>query len=86
MGTNERRLTDEFRRHTGMAVFEYLRHERHRRACELLLHSGLSVSSIASAVGFQTVPAFSFAFRKQCGLTPSQYRQSAGLAAFPDEC
>ena len=84
VGTNERRLTDEFRRHTGMAVFEYLRQERYRAACEMLLHSELNVGSIATAVGFQSVAAFSFAFRKYCGLTPSQYRQSVGLGSVLD--
>lgn len=84
VGTNERRLTEEFRRYTGMAVFEYLRQERYRAACELLLHSEMSVSMIAAAVGFNSVAAFSFAFRKYCGLTPSQYRQSAGLGATVD--
>ncbi len=84
VGTNERRLTDEFRRHTGMAVFEFLRQERYRTACELLLHSVMSVGSIATTVGFQSVAAFSFSFRKYCGLTPSQYRQSAGLGSQVD--
>lgn len=81
VGTNERRLTDEFRRHAGMAVFEFLRQERHRRACELLLHSDMNVGAIASEVGFQSIAAFSFAFRRYCGLTPSQYRQAAGIEA-----
>lgn len=84
VGTNERRLTEEFRRHTGMAVFEYLRQERYRAACDMLLHSELNVGSIAMAVGFQSVASFSFSFRKYCGLTPTQYRQSLGLGSVPD--
>ncbi|RYG14615.1 MAG: response regulator transcription factor [Burkholderiales bacterium] len=79
LGTNERRLTEEFRRHAGMPVFEFLRQERHRRACELLLHSDRNIGTIAAEVGFQSMAAFSFAFRKYCGLTPSQYRQAAGV-------
>lgn len=85
VGTNERRLTGEFRRYTGMAVFEYLRQERYRQACALLLHSGQTVGRIAEAVGFQSVAAFSFAFRKFCGLSPNQYRQSAGLTPSPGD-
>lgn len=80
VGTNERRLTEEFRRHTGMAVFEYLRQERFRAACGLLLHSEKHVSQIASAMGFRSVAAFTHAFHTNCGMTPTQYRKYAGMA------
>ncbi len=79
VGTNERRLTDEFRRHTGHAVFEYQRKLRHHKACELLLHSEMAVSAIGQQVGYRTAAAFAHAFRQYCGLTPSQYRASAGV-------
>ncbi|WP_395009748.1 helix-turn-helix domain-containing protein, partial [Undibacterium sp.] len=79
VGTNERRLTEEFRRYTGLPVFQYLRQERFRRACELLLHSDMQVSIIADTLGFQTAAAFSFAFRSHFGMTPSQYRQTVGM-------
>lgn len=79
LGSNERSLTEAFRRHTGLAVYEYLRQERFRAACELLLHSALSLGQISERVGFKTQAAFSFAFRSQGGMTPSDYRLSAGL-------
>ena len=80
VGTNERRLTTEFRQHTGMAVFEYLRVQRLRRACELLLHTELAVGSIGLQTGYSSSAAFSFAFRQHFGLTPSDYRNCAGIA------
>ena len=79
VGTNERRLTEEFRRQTGKAVFEYVRTERHRRACDLLLNTTQSVGLIAEATGYNSAAAFTYAFRSRCGLTPSQYRASGGL-------
>ena len=79
VGSNERSLTEAFRRHTGMTVFEFLRQERFRGACELLLHSRVQVAQIANTMGFQSAAAFSHAFHDHCGMTPRQYRLSAGL-------
>ena len=79
VGTNERKLTDAFRTHTGNTAFEFLRSIRHKRACELLLHTDEAVSAIAEATGFSATAAFTFAFRQRCGLTPSQYRESGGI-------
>lgn len=84
VGTNERRLTEEFRRHMGLPVFEYVRRQRHRKACELLLHTDATVAAIATQVGFSTPASFSFAFRQYCGMTPSDFRASAGVAQSGD--
>jgi DNA-binding response OmpR family regulator len=79
LGSNERSLTDAFRRHTGMAVFEFLRQERFRAACERLLHSRMPIGQIGEAMGFRSPAAFTFAFRSHCGMSPGGYRQTAGL-------
>lgn len=79
VGSNERSLTEAFRRHTGMSVFEFLRQERFRGACELLLHSRMPVNQISAVMGFQSAAAFSHAFRSFCGMTPGEYQQSSGL-------
>ena len=78
VGTNEHRLNKEFHRHTGKAVFDYLRTQRHQLACECLLHTSEPISTIAQATGFGSVSAFSFAFRQRCKLTPSEFRASGG--------
>ncbi|MEN9844742.1 MAG: hypothetical protein RLZZ612_2571 [Pseudomonadota bacterium] len=78
VGTNERRLSEEFHRQTGKPVFEYLRTQRHHMACDCLLQTNDSITSIAEATGFGSVSAFSFAFRQRCGLTPSEFRASGG--------
>lgn len=79
VGTNERRLTDEFRRHTGLAVFEYQRKLRHQKACDLLLHSALPMGTIAQRVGYHSGAAFTYGFRQHCAMTPSEFRASAGV-------
>lgn len=80
VGSNERSLTEAFRRRTGLAVFEFLRQERFRGGCELLLHSHLQIGQIGAAMGFQSAAAFTYSFRMHCGMTPGQYRLNAGLA------
>lgn len=81
VGTNERRLTEEFRRHTGLAVFEYQRKLRHQTACHLLLHSDLAINIIALQVGYSSAAAFTYSFRQYCAMTPSEFRASAGVAS-----
>lgn len=84
VGTNERRLTEEFRHYTGQAVFEYQRKLRHQTACNLLLHSDLAISMIALQVGYSTAAAFTYSFRQYCAMTPSEFRASAGVAPGED--
>jgi DNA-binding response OmpR family regulator len=83
VGTNERKLTELFRLHMGMPVFAWLREERYRKACELLRESDRDIGEIAVEVGYATPAAFTTAFRERCGMTPSAYRRSAGLAESP---
>lgn len=57
---------------------KYLMGIRIRRACSLLRENTLSITEIALRCGFSDSNYFSRAFRKSCGMTPSQYR-SGGL-------
>ena len=79
VGSNERSLTELFRRRLGLPVFAWLREERHKRACEVLLSTDWDMIEIAAVVGYGNAAAFSTAFRERYGLTPSAYRRSAGL-------
>lgn len=83
VGSNERSLTELFRRHLGLPVFAWLREERHKRACDLLLAEGPDIGEIAERVGYANAAAFATAFRQRYGVTPSAYRRSAGLAPAP---
>jgi DNA-binding response OmpR family regulator len=78
-GTNERSLTQLFRSRLGMPVFAWLREERHRKACSLLLETGYDMTQIATAIGYANASAFATAFRELAGMTPSAFRRSAGL-------
>lgn len=53
---------------------EYLTQRRLEYALHLLLTSDLPVAQVAEACGFGDASYFGKRFRKQMGLTPSQYR------------
>ncbi len=59
---------------------EYLARTRIRKAKEFMVGSSLTLSEIAEKTGFATVHSFSRAFKRQEGISPSQYR-SCGLTA-----
>jgi len=73
----ERTLALAFQACLNMSVPEYVRHERMRRAKQLLLHTTMSVRSIARQVGFSSAANFSTAFNGWVGTTPSSFRSQA---------
>jgi AraC-like DNA-binding protein len=68
----------EFRRATGVTPHGYVTRRRVERAQELLAHSGLHLSDIASAVGFFDQSHMARHFRQILGTTPKEFRLSHG--------
>ena len=64
-----------FKEHTGMTVHQYVVEYRINRAKELLSYSKLSISSIASSVGFHNTLTFSRQFKELVHMTPTRYRE-----------
>ena len=62
---------------TGMSISRYVRTLRLRKAKELLSSSGLNVSEVAYAVGFDNPKYFSRIFSEEFGVSPGNYRQTA---------
>jgi len=58
---------------TGKSPIEFIRIMRLKRAAQLLKKSQLSVSEIAYEVGFNDPKVFGRHFKKEFGMTPSQY-------------
>ncbi|MGP3952053.1 helix-turn-helix transcriptional regulator [Streptomyces sp. 7N604] len=58
----------------GQTPGQYLSRRRTERAEELLRTADLSVTEICTLVGFTSLGTFSASFKKQTGLTPSEYR------------
>lgn len=72
---NEEYFSKTFHKFAGCTFKEYVMAERLRQAQRLLKHSKLSVSLIASKVGYDNFSYFSKAFKKATGLTPQEYRK-----------
>lgn len=68
-------LSKLFKKRTGFSISDYLIHERFKKAKELLLSTDLSVSTVASAVGYSHFSHFSKMFKKIAGCTPIEYRK-----------
>lgn len=67
-----------FRSETNEPILKYLIRFRLEKASELLRVSTKSINEISSLVGYMTPAYFSQAFRRQYGLTPSEYREEKG--------
>ena len=64
-----------FKELVGQTMFEYLTAVRMQRAQGLLRDSGLSLPKVAERVGYTSRLAFSKAFKRLTGTTPSRYRR-----------
>lgn len=71
---NPDHLTRIFKKKTGITISDYIFQERMKRAKELLIITELSVSAIASAVGYTHFSHFSKMFKKNTGYNPMDYR------------
>ncbi|MEU7578836.1 helix-turn-helix transcriptional regulator [Streptomyces sp. NPDC041068] len=58
----------------GETPGQYLSRRRIERAEDMLRSADLSVTEICMLVGFSSVGTFSSTFKRQTGLTPSEYR------------
>lgn len=71
---SERSLRRRFAAETGMTWRDYLLQSRLLRAMAQLTESDRTVRDVATDVGFDSVSAFTRAFRRLTGETPTQYR------------
>lgn len=60
--------------YTGKTPMQYFISVRMTHSCELLLNSSLSISEIASIVGYDNPLYFSRLFKKVVGVSPKNYR------------
>lgn len=70
VGLNDRKLKQGFRSCFGTTVFGYLQDYRLERSQQLLESGEMSVTEVAHAVGYASLPSFSKAFRKKFGHSP----------------
>lgn len=63
-----------FRAMTGESIADLARRLRLERAAWRLRHESVDVTDVALDAGYNSAEAFSRAFRRGCGMSPSQYR------------
>ena len=74
VGMSNSRFSTVFSQQTGKTFTEYLMYLRIRKAKELLRTSDIKSSQIARDVGYNDSHYFSYIFKKNTGITPSEYR------------
>ena len=73
---SKRSLIRHFKNTTGVSPMHYLQKVRIAKARELLKTQDRSITQIAMDAGFNDAAYFSLVFRKQTGMTPSEYRHN----------
>lgn len=73
-GVSRPQLCRLFSRYLNSSPRQFIETQRLNRACQLLRHTGLSISAIAWEVGFDNPFYFSQRFHRVHGQCPSEYR------------
>lgn len=74
--TSPSSLNRMFKNETGLSPIEYLIKLRIRKARHMLLFTNDTIAEIAEQCGYENTAYFSNAFKKNCGLSPTEYRKS----------
>ena len=67
---------DVFRKSFGLTIIEYLTNLRVAHAQQLLVTTDQNVLTVALESGFGSLSQFYVAFKRLCGLSPREYRES----------
>jgi AraC-like DNA-binding protein len=81
VGVSERTMRRQFLAATDMTWRQYLLQSRLLRAMSLLAEPGPTVLGVAASVGFESGSAFTRAFARYTGETPSAYRQRVAVTS-----
>ena len=73
VGLSRVQIYRKIKKLTGMSVSEYVRMVKLKASIELIKTSGKSMSEIAYEVGFSSPSYFAQCFKKQFGISPSDY-------------
>ena len=71
-------MSNVFKKNTSTTLLEYYHSKRMKTAKLLLAENKRTVSEIAELLGYSSIYTFSRAFKKQFGLSPSEYKKQKG--------
>jgi transcriptional regulator GlxA family with amidase domain len=74
-GTSERQMERNFKTYFGISPQQYIIRTRLMAACRRLAVTDENLAEIAFACGFSKPSAFAFYFRRELGMTPSEFRR-----------
>ena len=76
-GYSQSRFSSIYKATYGISPIEDLIRARIKNAGRLLLYSNMPINEVADAVGFSSLYYFSRAFKKEIGVSPSEYREKS---------
>ena len=76
-GYSEAHCSRRLKQATGQTYVELVRSIRIKQAASLLSDTDLSITDIGFSVGYETSETFIRAFKKELGITPSQFRSQS---------
>ena len=79
VGISRAQLHRKMKELTGIPVSEFIRNIRLEQAVRLLEEQKINVTQVAYSVGFSNLAHFSTVFRKQFGVSPTEYIEQKGL-------
>ncbi|SDH84216.1 response regulator [Paenibacillus naphthalenovorans] len=85
VGVHPVTLSRIFKQQTGMNFVKYMIRSRLRHAQTLLLQTDKKINEISEAIGYMDYRYFRTLFKKEFGLTPSEYRRGNGFVNTGDE-
>ncbi len=74
---NEAYLQTLFKKQMGCSIVTYLNNLRIQKAQFLLKNTGMDITDVAFAVGFNSRQHFGYSFKKACGCSPLAFRQES---------
>lgn len=77
---NRTELYKQFGAYCGIGIADYIRKKRLSAACELMITTNLTITQIATNVGYADYNYFAKVFRKHYGINPSDYRKKITTA------
>lgn len=77
-GLSERSFKRRFQKATGLGPIQYVQTLRLEEAKQLLESTDTPIEGIAEEVGYEDTSFFSRLFRREVGITPTQYRRRFG--------
>ena len=79
VGFNPTYLSRYFHEHMGITFQEYVKRLRIDRARWILENEKMPITQIAYACGFRDIKTFNKLFKKECGMSPTQYRKNVKI-------